>query len=145
MRIIFAFFALAILAGCSGIQQQPQQPQQVYTYDDIPPYMQGEWVGYAMSMDGREEFGFLLNLRRGYITQIYNLTHECAGRVKYQRTEDNEFHLYLEQMDVNPKGQCDRNSYIKVGRADSDDALIYTRHNMKGKAVAHGLLTRKVN
>lgn len=142
MRIIFALFALAILAGCAST---PQQPKQVYTYDDIPAHMQGDWVGYAMSLDGREEFGFLVNLRRGYITHIYNLTHECAGRIKYQRTEDNEFHVYLEQMDVNPKERCDRNSYIKVGTADSNDALIYTRHNMQGKAVAHGLLTRKVN
>lgn len=85
----------------------------------------------------------MLKLQRSMITNIYYLSEECAGRLKYERTENDLHYLYLEQIDIDKQRACDPNSYVRFTPGMDNDTLIYTRHNMNGKVVSNGLLTRK--
>lgn len=139
MRYALIALMLFVMSGCSSQTVVPD----TYRYDDIPLAMEGNWIGYAKSTSTSQEYGFMLNLKRSMISNIFYLTEECSGRLKYQRTENNLHYLYLEQIDIDSRRLCEPNSYVRFTPGNDNDTVIYTRHNMKGKVVTQGLLTRQ--
>lgn len=146
---------LAVLVGCASKpgddydalvkfrqgEATPAGSSTIYSEGGVPATLEGEWFG-TTSKNAKVKREFLVELKRNYITSIdYGQADACFGRVKYQRTENGNEYTYLEQIDADPRGRCGlKNSYIKF--VPNGDGMTYTRHNLQGKVIETGSLTR---
>lgn len=144
MRIALLGLILIALSGCFATTPTLNAPvdQAAYRYDGIDPALQGDWVGFSKNEVSQDEMTFMLRLQRGVITNVYYLSHKCAGRLKYQRTEPSGESLFLEQIDIDKVSSCDKNSYVKF-LPNPDGTVLYSRYTLEGKLIAKGLMSRK--
>lgn len=144
MRLAVIGLMMIALSGCFATAPTVNAPaeQVVYRYDDIGPDLVGDWVGFSKNEVSQDEMTFMLRLQRGVITNVYYLSHKCAGRLKYQRTEPSGEFLFLEQIDIDKVSSCDKNSYVKF-LPNPDGTVLYSRYTLEGKLIAKGLMSRK--